>query len=149
MQGRWGGVLAAAMVAAAPLAAQNGSGPVQGVDKIAAVVGRQPIMLSMVEEQFFTFATQGGAASLKSAADSARVRRQILEDLVEDELLFQEAQRDTAIVVSDQEISEQVDGNLRDVRKRFTDEATFMSELGTAGFATLDEYRRFLTEQAR
>ena len=148
-QVRWGGVLAAAMVAAAPLAGQDGPAPGQGVDKIVAVVGRQPIMLSMVEEQFFQWASQGAGAGLTSAEDSIRAKRQILEDLIDDELLVQEAQRDTSIVVSDQEIAEQVDGNLRDVRKRFTDETTFQAELGTAGFATLDEYRRFLTEQAR
>jgi peptidyl-prolyl cis-trans isomerase SurA len=149
MQVRWGGVLVAAVMAAAPLAAQNGSGPGQGVDRIVAVVGRQPLMASMVEEQFFTFAAQGGGTTLTTAADSARMRRQILEDLIDDELLFQEAQRDTAIVVTDQEISEMVDGNLRDIRKRFNDEVTFTAELRTAGFATLDEYRRFLSEQAR
>jgi peptidyl-prolyl cis-trans isomerase SurA len=42
-----------------------------------------------------------------------------------------------------------VHGNLRDIRKRFNDEVTFTAELRTAGFATLDEYRRFLSEQAR
>lgn len=154
-QVRWCGVLVAAMFAAGPLAAQEPQSPEppahldQDVDRIVAVVGRQPIMLSMVEEQFFTLASQGGAAGLATAADSARARHEILQDLIDDELLFQQAQRDTSIVVTDQEISEQVDGNLRDVRKRFNSEAVFMAELGTAGFATLDEYRRFLTEQAR
>jgi peptidyl-prolyl cis-trans isomerase SurA len=146
----WGGVLVAGLAASTPLRAQEEPWAAAGdIDRIAAVVGRQPIMLSMVEEQFFTLASQGGAATLATASDSARLRREILEDLIDDELLVQDAQRDTALQVTDQEISEQVDGNLKDVRKRFSDEATFLAELRTAGFGSLEEYRRFLGEQAR
>jgi peptidyl-prolyl cis-trans isomerase SurA len=136
---------------AAPLAAQD-SARVVGlgdVDRIVAVVGRQPIMYSMVEEQFFTYVAQGGAASLKEASDTARVRHQILEDLINEELLVQEALRDTSIKVTDQEVNEQVDQTMRDIRKRFPAEADFQTELGRAGFNSPDEYRRFLFEQSR
>ncbi len=171
MRAAWLGMLVAAVLAA-PASAQDsvtappGQGqlappspqvpavspsaaPSRAVDRIVAVVGRQPILQSMLDEQVFTYASQGGGAGMTTAADTARVRKQMLEELIDDELLYQEAQRDTSIVVTDQEIAEQVDGNMRDVRKRFTTEDAFQAELATAGFASIDEYRRFLTDQAR
>ncbi len=136
--------------AAVPAAAQDSTTATFGdVDRIVAVVGRQPIMYSMVEEQFFTWASQGAAGQLQTAEDTAKVRNQILEDLINDELLVQEAVKDTSIKVTEQEINEQVDNTLRDIRTRFKTEVDFQAELKKAGFVSADEYRRFLFEQSR
>lgn len=136
--------------AAVPAAAQDSTTATFGdVDRIVAVVGRQPIMYSMVEEQFFTWASQGAAGQLQTAEDTAKVRNQILEDLINDELLVQEAVKDTSIKVTEQEINEQVDNTMRDIRTRFKTEVDFQAELKKAGFVSADEYRRFLFEQSR
>jgi peptidyl-prolyl cis-trans isomerase SurA len=119
------------------------------VDHIVAVVGARPILRSEVEEQFFQLLASLGTTGPATAADTARLKRQIVEDMVDDELMVQEALRDTAIVISDQEVSQAVDANLKNIRQRFPNEFEFQRELQRAGFLTPDEYRRFMTEQSR
>ena len=120
------------------------------VDGIAAVVGKQAIMKSQLDEQFFQLlGTMPPAAVPKTAADSAKMRKQVLSDLVDDELLVQEAARDTSIKVTDKEVIDAVAAAVKNIRARYTTEPEFMAELHKAGFASLDEYRRFLAEQSR
>jgi peptidyl-prolyl cis-trans isomerase SurA len=119
------------------------------VDRIVAIVGPRPILRSEVEEQFFQILAQFGSTGPATAEDTLKLRRQILEDMVDDELMVQEALRDTAIVITDQEISQSVEGNLKTIRQRFPNEFEFQRELQKAGFLTLDEYRRFMVQEAR
>lgn len=134
-----------AQIAAADLAT-----PVTPVDRIVAVVGKQAIMLSQLNEQLYQImATLPPSAAPKTAADSAKMRQQVLKDLIDDELLVQEAVRDTAIKVTDKEVLDAVDQAIKSIRSRYTTEPEFNAELHKAGFASLDEYRRFLAEQSR
>ncbi len=120
------------------------------VDGIAAVVGKQAIMRSQLDEQFFQLlGTMPPAVAPKTAADTAKIRKQVLSDLVDDELLVQEAARDTSIKVTDKEVIDAVAAAIKNIRARYTTEPEFMAELHKAGFASLDEYRRFLAEQSR
>ena len=123
---------------------------VMTVDRIVAVVGKQAIMRSQLDEQYFQLL--GGlppAAAPRTPADSAKVRKQVLSDLVDDELLVQAASRDTSIKVTDKEVIDAVASAVKNIRARYTTEIEFTTQLHNAGFASLDEYRRFLAEQSR
>lgn len=119
------------------------------VDRVVAVVGHQPILASEVEEQFFTRISGANPPALSSEADSAALREAILGRMVDDELLVQEAQRDTSVKVTEQEVSEGVAQQTRRVRGQFTSEVDFRRELTIAGFQTPEEFRRYLAEQQR
>ena len=119
------------------------------IDRVAAVVGNQPILTSQVEEQLFTLLSGRNAPVVSTAADTAALRGRLLEDLINEELLIQEALRDTAIKVTDQEVTEGVNERVRSVRSRFTSEVDYARELRNAGFQTPDEFRRYLAEQQR
>ena len=119
------------------------------IDRVAAVVGNQPILTSQVEEQLFTLLSGRNAPVVNTAADTAALRGRLLEDLINEELLIQEALRDTAIKVTDQEVTEGVNERVRSVRSRFTSEVDYTRELRNAGFQTPDEFRRYLAEQQR
>jgi peptidyl-prolyl cis-trans isomerase SurA len=119
------------------------------VDRIVAVVGNQPILGSQVEEQFFTVLSGQNAPQLATAADSANLRRRILADMIDEELLVQEALRDTAIKVTEQEVNEAVNQRLTSLRGQFTSEVDYRRELQNAGFQTPDEFRRYLADQHR
>ena len=120
------------------------------VDHIAAVVGNTAIMQSQVDEQFFQLvSTSPPASAPKSAADSSKMRHKVLDDLIDDELLVQEAVRDTSLKVTEKEVLDQVDQTIKGIRARYTTEPEFQAELHKAGFQSLDEYRRFLAEQSR
>jgi peptidyl-prolyl cis-trans isomerase SurA len=118
------------------------------VDRVLAVVGNRPVLASQVDEELFSRQAQGtklptGAAQLDS------VRRQVISSIVDEELLVQQATRDTAIHVTDEEIADGVEQQVRKVRGNFNSELDYKNELKKAGFQTPEEYRRWLSDQQR
>src|SRR2546422_8650358 len=69
--------------------------------------------------------------------------------MVEEELLVQQAQRDTNIKVTDREVQDQVEQTVQNVRKQFTSGAEFQSQLRAAGFGSEEEWRRWLPGKQR
>src|SRR2546425_19747 len=83
------------------------------------------------------------------SAGRAALRRQILTQMVEDELLVQQAQRETNLKVTDREVQDQVEQTVQNVRKQFTSGAEFQSQLRAAGFGSEEEWRRWLADNQR
>jgi peptidyl-prolyl cis-trans isomerase SurA len=118
------------------------------VDRVVAVVGNRPVLASQVDEEIFSRQSQG--VKLPDNPDGIRVvRQQIVSSIIDEELLVQQAQRDTAIKVTDEEIASGVEEQVRKVRSNFTSEVDYTAELRKAGFQTPEEYRRWLTDQQR
>jgi peptidyl-prolyl cis-trans isomerase SurA len=118
------------------------------VDRVVAVVGNRPVLASQVDEEIFSRQSQG----MKLPSDPAgirAVRHEIVSSIIDEELLVQQAQRDTAITVTDEEIATGVEEQVRKVRSNFSSEVDYASELRKAGFQTPEEYRRWLTDQQR
>ena len=131
--------------AAGGLAAQDSSGV---VDRVVAVVGNRPVLASQVDEEVFARQSQG--QKFPDSPDSiAAVRKQVVASIVDEELLVQQAQRDTSIHVTDQEIADGVEQQIRKIRGNFNSEVDYRNELRQAGFQTPEEYRRWLTDQQR
>jgi peptidyl-prolyl cis-trans isomerase SurA len=134
----------------APLGApeeEHSNGPIV-VDRVVAIVGNRPVLSSQVDEEVFSRQSQG--QPLPKDPDSlAALRKQVIASIVDEELLVQQAQRDTAIKVTDQEIADGVEQQVRKVRGNFTSEVDYKNELKRAGFETPEEYRRWLTDQQR
>lgn len=118
------------------------------IDHIVAVVGRVAIPSSRVEEEL-NVRRQRGDPVPSDSAGLARLRREIVDQLVDDELLVQEAQADTAIRVTDEQVQSAVDDAIRQVRTQFRSDVDFQRQLQTSGFGTMDEYRRWITDQRR
>src|SRR5437016_3095328 len=120
-------VLAWAALGAAAVAAQGRSATARAVDRVVAVVGTKPILASQVEEQLVLAQSQGAKVPEDSAGRDA-ARRQILSQMVDEDLLVQQAERDTTIKVTDQEVQ---------------------AQLRAAGFVSEEEWRRWLADQQR
>jgi peptidyl-prolyl cis-trans isomerase SurA len=118
------------------------------VDRVIAVVGNRPVLASQVDEEVFSRQSQGASLPTDPKGIQA-VRRQIVSSIIDEELLVQQAQRDTAIKVTDEEIASGVEEQVRKVRSNFTSEVDYANELKKAGFQTPEEYRRWLTDQQR
>ncbi|HET7603058.1 MAG TPA: peptidylprolyl isomerase, partial [Gemmatimonadales bacterium] len=149
-------ILAAMLaVASAPLQAQDSTSyTLRGdttfaVDRIVAVVGNEPIMQSQVDEQVFTVLANNPNLKLTTATDSARMRAQVRDQMINEELMVQAARRDTAVKVTDQDVNAAVEQLYKRARGGFTSEVDFQKELHQAGFASVDEYRRFLADRQR
>jgi peptidyl-prolyl cis-trans isomerase SurA len=106
------------------------------------------VLASQVDEELFSRQSQG--AKLPTTAEGLNgVRQQIVSSIIDEELLVQQAQRDTSIKVTDEEIASGVEEQVRKVRTNFTSEVDYRAELKKAGFQTPEEYRRWLTDQQR
>jgi len=118
------------------------------VDRVLAIVGNRPVLASQVEEEIFSRESQG--AKLPTSPESLEaIRQQIVSSIIDEELLVQQAQRDTAITVTDEEIASGVEEQVKKVRGNFTSEVDYRAELQKAGFQTPEEYRRWLSDQQR
>jgi peptidyl-prolyl cis-trans isomerase SurA len=120
----------------------------QSLDRIVAIVGTRPILASQIEEEMVQAQAQGQPPPTDSAGRTA-MRRQILDRLIELELLVQQAQRDTSIKVSDQEVLDQVEQTYQNVRKQFRTETEFRDQIRQARFGSVEEWRRWLADQQR
>ncbi len=118
------------------------------VDRVVAVVGNRPVLASQVDEEIFSRQSQGGKVPTTPEGLNG-VRHQIVSSIIDEELLVQQAQRDTTIKVTDEEIASGVEEQVRKVRSNFTSEVDYRAELKKAGFQTPEEYRRWLTDQQR
>jgi peptidyl-prolyl cis-trans isomerase SurA len=118
------------------------------VDRVVAVVGNRPVLASQVEEEIFSRESQGAKLPTDPEGSKA-VREQIVSSIIDEELLVQQAQRDTSITVTDEEIASGVEEQVRKVRGNFTSEVDYRAELQKAGFQTPEEYRRWLSDQQR
>ena len=118
------------------------------VDRVVAVVGTRPILASQVEEQLVLAQSQGAKIPDDSAGRDA-TRRQLLAQMVDEELIVQQAERDTSFKVTDQEVQEAVEQTVQNVRKQFTAITDFQAQLKAAGFVSEEEWRRWLADQQR
>jgi peptidyl-prolyl cis-trans isomerase SurA len=130
---------------AAPIARAQNTVP---VDRIVAIVGTTPILASQLEEELAQ-AQAAGQAVPQDSAGRAALRRRILSTLVETELLVQQAEHDTTVKVTEQEVQEAVEQTVRNVRGRFASETEFQQQLRLAAFGGVEEWRRWLTENQR
>jgi peptidyl-prolyl cis-trans isomerase SurA len=135
--------------AASPLAARQQRAAADSViDRIVAVVGTKAVLRSNIEERILQEFPQGKGLPT-TPEDKARLQRDILEALVNEELLVQEAGRDTTIKILDDDVTKSVDALIKTTRGRFASEDAWRKDLRAAGFDTPDEYRLWLTEQQR
>src|SRR6059058_277781 len=118
------------------------------VDRIMAIVGTTPILASQVEEQLVLAQSQGAKVPEDSAGREA-ARRQVLSQMADEELLVQQAERDTTIKVTEQEVQDAVEQTVQNVRKQFASIPEFQTQLRAAGFVSEEEWRRWLADQQR
>jgi peptidyl-prolyl cis-trans isomerase SurA len=141
----------AASVLAAPLRAQLGTANDHGgtppVDGIVAVVGTTPVLRSDVEERLAQARASGQKMPEDSVSQQAMIKG-ILDAIIDEELLVQKA-KEEKVEVSDNDINADVDKRMQTIRTRFTTEKEFRDELKKSGFGTVDEFRRWLTDQSR
>ena len=108
MQARAGLLFGMAVVAlTGPTAVAQEQDTTNTIDRIVAIVGTRAILASQVTERFYT-----ELANREPPKDPKVVRQLqqgILRSMVNEELVVQEAQRDTMIKVTDQEVTESVD----------------------------------------
>ena len=142
-------VLSGLAIAAAPVAAQEAG---QGmrmipIDRVVAVVATKPILWSEVLERI-NAARAGGMQLPTDSAGQYEVARQMLEQLVDEEVLVAVA-NDYKLEVPETEVAAKVEQQLDQIRAQFATEEEFRAALRGEGFGTPEEFRKRTIEQAQ
>jgi peptidyl-prolyl cis-trans isomerase SurA len=117
------------------------------VDRVVAVVGTKPIMWSEVQE-FINYQRQQGAQVPTDSASFVAFARSIISDLVDQEVLIATA-KGYKIAVTDAEVLQQVEGEMKKIRDQFKTEQEYRDALKGEGFGTVEELRRIRVDRAK
>ncbi|HEY3934448.1 MAG TPA: peptidylprolyl isomerase [Gemmatimonadales bacterium] len=140
-------------IAATAVRAQGATAPdTSTVDHIVAIVGSKAILSSQLLEEVYARASGGADHIPQPSKDSVgyhKALRRYVDTLVAFELLRQEAEADTTIKVTDQEVEQAADQIVNNARKQFATEVEFRDQLKAIGFANSDEWRASLLDRQR
>jgi len=117
------------------------------LDAIAAMVNDEPVLASDVEEQLFMFLQRAQARPDSAQVDT--LRRQVLDQLIDEKLLIAEAKRQ-GISVSPAEVNKQVESAIGEAKQRLGGDAAFAQQLArenTTEARLRDRYRADLERQ--
>ena len=138
-------VSAAPVAAQARVAAAADSTKPEIVDRVVAVVGERPILMSEVME--FIFAQRGRGMELPSdSAGMSAMQHQVLDKLIDDEVLVKAA-KTYKIEVSDADVQPSVEKFMKEIHARFKTDVEFRDALKQSGFGNEGEFRKFRAEQ--
>ncbi len=118
------------------------------VDRVAAQVGDSVIVLSQIEERFFELQSGGVEIPPRGSEDWVRLQRDILDQMIGEQLIVQAALQDTTITVNDLEIEDLVAEEIDSRVTRFGGQEVFEEGLAAQGL-TLPAYRDYLRGQIR
>jgi len=121
--------------------------PALPIDRVVAIVGDQPLLWSDVLTAINQRRAQGLQLPTDSAAQTA-LARQVLGDLVDEEILVQKA-KEMKLEVTDADVTAAADRQIKQARTQFTSDDEYRNELAKAGLGTPEEYRKSLIEQYR
>ncbi len=96
------------------------------VDAVAAMVNDEAVLVSDVEEGLYAYLQQSGARPDSAQVDT--LRRQVLDQLIEDKLLEAEAKRQ-GITATDAEVDKQVDAAIASAKDRIGGDQAFQDQL--------------------
>ena len=116
------------------------------LDGVAAVVAGEPIFDSEVDEQVYLFFMQSGARP--DSMQQLAARKDILDRLVDEKLIVQEAKR-KQVVVADSELIHQVDDAVAEAKQRLGGDSGYQAELSREGITESDLRERYRGEIRR
>src|SRR5690242_4002866 len=117
------------------------------IDRVAAVVGDQTLLWSDVLTSINQRRAQGMQLPPDSAGQAA-LARQVLNELIDEEILVQKA-KEMKLEVVESDITSAADRQIKQVRSQFPSDEAYRDELRKAGLGTPDEYRKSLIDQYR
>ena len=137
MKRNW--IIIALLFLALPTIAQNRQPQV--VDKVVAVVGKNIILQSDIENQYIQYRLQG-----MTEGTGKEVRARILEDLLLQKLMLNQAEMDS-ISVTDDQVEAQMDQKLRYFISRIGSQEKMEEQFGKSMSEIKDEVRKAVKDQ--
>jgi peptidyl-prolyl cis-trans isomerase SurA len=114
---------------------------------VVAIVGDQPLLWSDVLTAINQRRAQGMQLPPDSAGQAA-LARQVLGELIDEEILVQKA-KEMKLEIVESDVTSAADRQIKQVRSQFQTDEEYRNELRKAGLGTPDEYRKSLIDQYR
>ena len=137
MKKHW--IIIALMLLALPMMAQNRQPQV--IDKVVAVVGKNIILQSDIENQYIQYRMQG-----MTEGTGKEVRARILEDLLLQKLMLNQAEMDS-ITVTDDQVEAQMDQRIRYFVTRLGSQEKLEEQFGKSMSEIKEEVRQAVKDQ--
>ena len=137
MKKHW--IIIALMLLALPMMAQNRQPQV--IDKVVAVVGKNIILQSDIENQYIQYRMQG-----LTDGTGKEVRARILEDLLLQKLMLNQAEMDS-ITVTDDQVEAQMDQRIRYFVTRLGSQEKLEEQFGKSMSEIKEEVRQAVKDQ--
>ena len=137
MKQNW--IIIALMLLALPMTAQNREPQV--VDKVVAVVGKNIVLQSDIENQYIQYRLQG-----MTEGTGKEVRARILEDLLLQKLMLNQAEMDS-ITVTDEQVEAELNRKIQYFISRFGSQEKMESMFGKSMSEIKDEVRAAAKDQ--
>ncbi len=137
MKSNW--IIIAFMFLALPMMAQNRQPQV--IDKVVAVVGKNIILQSDIENQYIQYRMQG-----MTEGTGKEVRARILEDLLLQKLMLNQAEMDS-ITVTEEQVEAQMDQRIRYFVSRIGSQEKMEEQFGKSMSEIKDEVRQAVRDQ--
>ena len=137
MKRNW--IIIALMFLALPMMAQNRQPQV--IDKVVAVVGKNIILQSDIENQYIQYRVQGMAAGT-----GKEIRSRILEDLLLQKLMLNQAEMDS-ITVTDDQVEADMEQRIRYFIARIGSQEKLEEQFGKSMAEIKDEVRQARRDQ--
>ncbi len=112
------------------------------VDRIIAVVGNEVILASELAGQLQIVALQTGHRP-QTEEEVIKLRDEVLDQMVSDQLFLQEARKDTSITVRPEEIDQALEEQVQRVSSRFGSAEEFSAALAKEGLTIRDLKKRY------
>ena len=126
-------ILVLVLIGAASICAET-------VERIVAVVGNRVILASELASQVQMYLLSYGE---NPDIDINELSREVLNQMVNDELILSAARDDTTITASEGEIKSELDAHLASLASRFPTEEDFLAELRREGLSKRDLEKRY------
>jgi peptidyl-prolyl cis-trans isomerase SurA len=117
------------------------------LDRIVAVVGDKIILESELNFQLQLYQAQL-SKRLTSQEELNNLKKDLLDQMINDKLILIQAEKDTLLKVTSQEINEALERHLKEIKNQFPSEEAFQRELEAEGLTEKNLRKRF-KEQAK
>jgi peptidyl-prolyl cis-trans isomerase SurA len=117
------------------------------LDGIAAVVDTRIILVSEVQSQL-KLAVMGTGIDLSDSTLADSLSREILQQMIDEKLLLIEAEKDTAIKVTNHDVEEALTNHISRIKEQFPSEEAFLAQLSAEGL-TYKELRSRYRDEVR
>ena len=119
------------------------------LDRVVAVVDKEIILLSELESQIQLYALQN-RTEIRNESQLDSLRIEFLDRMIEDKVLLVEARRDTTIEVSNKEVEEALESQVKSIKGQFPSEDDFREQLRAEGLTLTglkEQYRDEIYKQ--